>query len=118
MNFIINVLKNIEEEVRLEVKEGNNVWNETIAPSEYDVDRITIDKMKTPSLYKIMKSTSIELTKHELSGILRDLHCMSLDESNDFAFDLEAVTGFKRKKIVVPQVTTNNSFKKLVPEKN
>ena len=95
MNFVINVLKNYEEEVSMEVEGENDERTETRAPTEYDMDKITIDKIKTPSLYKMIKSIPIEVTRRKSSGILRDLHCISLDESSNFAFDLEAITGFK-----------------------
>ena len=49
--------------------------------------------------------------------MLCDLYNISIDESNDFTFDLESLNGTKRNIIVVLKVSTNDSFKKIVPVK-
>jgi hypothetical protein len=79
-----------------------------------DIDNTpVIDITKYQSLSKISNSQSLNI--NELYGLLRDLINISQDDSNEFTLEQELPNGTRRKLLIVPKVSTDKTFKKLVP---
>ena len=90
--------------------EDNKDVKEVKPTSQFNYNFITIDKVESPLLHSVITSKSLQVTKHELSGILPDLPNMSFEKSNDFLFDLEYVTDFERKNDCRPKSNDRCKF--------
>ena len=103
-----------EDEEYREHDIGDGLPAGCVLPDKSDI--ITINPLNAPTLYKLITNQYVNVKKHELDTLLRDLYDIFIDESNDFTFDLGSLNGIKRKLIVIPKVSTNDTFRKIIPD--
>jgi hypothetical protein len=125
VGFIMKMLQQIEEEDRMADQEngdaaddgcGESSVNDDVAGSNNEsTTKIAISSTLHPTLHKLTGNQCIEPST--LYALIRDLVKISKDESNGFQFGHESLNGTRRTVIIVPKVSNNRSFAKLVPPK-
>ncbi len=77
---------------------------------------ITICSKKYPTMHKLTNLKSIP--KSNIHGLIRDLFKSANDETNDFVFEHETITGtFFMKLNEIPRLSNDESFNKIVLHK-
>lgn len=123
VGFIMKMLQQIDEEDRMADEEngdaaddgcGDSSVNDDVAGSNNEsMTKITISS--TFTFHKLTGNQCIET--YTLYALIRDLIKTDKDESNDFQFGHESLNGARRTVIIVPKVSNDSSFTKLVPPK-